>query len=372
MLASWRKLMLQRLICLLTAFSMMILTGSAAVSQGARRSGQETFISRAVFADGQLWLLSDAGDLWSIAEGKDEPVTINLPEPALDLWIEDRQPAVITCVRNVRNTCREWTLRSRRSNGEWRVKAKVATEGDGVVSVTSAGSATLLLTTRRIIDLVADRQSAIALSRPLGRRAIATTHATPTSIFLGFNAGEFGGGLQRIDRKTGDVVAIESNESGDLCGGPLNTECDPVNGIATIPWNPDCVAVAIGLVHFAPHGRIVEVCDSRVRRLYVKAHPLHPKLQPPPGSDAGRLDREPYPSVAFFGLVRQDQMLWAVGIDGISQFGPDGAVRSEPLPAFKNIGGFGVSLDLPNVVLVLTNINQRRSISGSVPMLVPR
>src|SRR5215510_4976896 len=92
--------MLQRLIRLLAALSVMILTGSAAVGQEPRRLDQETFISRAAFADGQLWLLPVAGVLWGIAEGKDEPVTIDLPEPALDLWIEDGQPAVATCDRN--------------------------------------------------------------------------------------------------------------------------------------------------------------------------------------------------------------------------------------------------------------------------------
>jgi hypothetical protein len=348
--------MLQRSIRLLAALSMVILTASIAVAQEPRPPGQETFISRALFADEQLWVLSDAGSLRSIAEGSNEALTIDLPEPALDLWIEDGQPAVVTCDRN---DCREWVLRSRSRSGEWIIKARVATEGDALVATASAGSATLLLTTRRHIDVVGDKQSAVALSQPLDRRPIATTHVTPTSIFVGLNAGEWGGGLLRIDRKTGAVAAIESNESGVLCGGPLNTDCDPVNGIATMPWNPDCVAVAIGLVHFDSRGRIVEVCGSRVRRLYFK-----PRLWP--------LFREIPTTVAFFGLVRRHEMLWAVGIDGIYQIGPDGAAPPEPLPAFKNIGGIGVSFDVPNVVLVLTSINRRFSMSGSVPMLVPR
>jgi len=35
------------------------------------------------------------------------------------------------------------------------------------------------------------------------------------------------------------VSAIERNTSGELCGGPLNTECDPVNGIAAEPQKPE-------------------------------------------------------------------------------------------------------------------------------------
>lgn len=71
-------------------------------------------------------------------------------------------------------------------------------------------------------------------------------------------------------RRTGKVTVIEKNSTGDLCGGPLNASCDPVNGIADEPWRPDCVAIAIGLVHFSPHGRIVEVCRDEVRRVYFK------------------------------------------------------------------------------------------------------
>ena len=213
--------------------------------------------------------------------------------------------------------------------------------------------------------------SLVAFSQPLRRSFITTTHVTPTSIFVGFNVGEFGGGLRRIDRKTGDVAAIDSNESGDLCGGPLNSECDPVTGIETIPWKPDCVAVAIGLNHFLSHGRIVEVCDGRVRRLYVKSYPWRgdPRLAPRPRDDAGHQDREPYPSVAFYGLTRRNETLWAIGIDGIYEIESDGTVRSAPLPVFKWVWEFNVSFDLPHVVLVFSS---GRSTGIGIPMLAPR
>jgi len=233
-----------------------------------------------------------------------------------------------------------------------------------------------VLTRQRIVEVVGDKQIAIALTGALRPRPIATTHVTPTSIFVGFNGGEWGGGLQRIDRNTGEVVSIERNESGELCGGPLNAACDPVNGITTLPWNPSCVAVTAGLVHFAPSGRIVEICGDVVRRLFVKAHPLPQWLKrnaaPPSDQDRDRQGREPFPSVAFFGLAHEGDTLLAVGIDGIYRIEANGTAKSAPLPTFKRVGEFSVSFDLPDVVLVLTDVNQRRSISGSVPMLVPR
>jgi hypothetical protein len=47
-------------------------------------------------------------------------------------------------------------------------------------------------------------------------------------------------------------------------------------------------------------------------------------------------------------------------------------VRRIPLPEFISIGGIWLSLDLPDLVLVLTDVNCRWSESGSVSMLVAR
>jgi len=355
---------------LLVLIIWMLCQPTVVVGQEPRRIGEETFISRAIFADGHVWLMSDAGVLLSITEGKDDPVEIALPEAALDLWPEDGQPAVISCSRP---SCTEWILRHRSSSGEWNVMARVATLGEHFVTVGKTNGGITVLTHRRIIDLAGGKESSIAMSGAWQPKPIASTHVTPTSVFIGFNEGEWGGGLQRIDRKTGEVVSIERKESGQFCFRPLDSACDPVNGIATAPWNPDCVVVAVGLVHFQPSGRLLEVCGNVVRLIYVKAWPPPNKAdkQPLPNkADVG--DREPFPSVAFFGLSRQDDTLWAVGIDGIYQVESDGSAQSNPLPPFKRVGEFWVSFDLPGFVLVLTDVNQRRSISGSVPLLVPR
>src|SRR5215813_10372856 len=84
---------------LLVLIIWMLCQPTVVVGQEPRRIGEETFISRAIFADGHVWLMSDAGVLLFITEGKDDPVEIALPEAALDLWPEDGQPAVISCSR---------------------------------------------------------------------------------------------------------------------------------------------------------------------------------------------------------------------------------------------------------------------------------
>jgi hypothetical protein len=92
----------------------------------------------------------------------------------------------------------------------------------------------------------------------------------------------------------------------------------------------------------------------------------------PPSASVPQQDRETYPSEAFFGLVRQGNDLWAVGLGGIYRVHKDGVDRALPLPMFKQVGSTSVSFDLPNLVLVVTQINRRYSVSGGAPILVPR
>jgi hypothetical protein len=325
------------------------------------RPGQESFLTRAVFADGRLWVLSDAGNLSFVTEGQDTRVGETLPEKVFDLCIQDGHPVLIT---GTNRSGSAWTLR-RHVNGAWSVDGTVPTEGDGLLAMDCAANRVALLTTRRLIGVDGNRQNAVPLFGKLGQGLITSTYGTPDQFFVGINAGEWGGGLRRIDRGSGKITAIERNATGELCGGPLNASCDPVNGIASEPWKPGCIAAAIGLVHFHPHGRVIEVCGDQVERLYYKPYGDKP-------SGGSRKTDEPFSTVAFFGLTREGDTLWAVGIDGIYHIGPGGTAHFGPLPSFKEIGGIRVSFDLPSFVLVLTNVNQRRSISGPVPILVSR
>jgi hypothetical protein len=324
-----------------------------------RRPGQETFLSRAVFADGRLWLLSDAGELSSIAEGKDVRLDAGLTAPVLDVCVQKGQVKAIKCEND---SCQNWTLYSWAS-GKWSSSTVVPTVGDAFIALSCATDREIVLTSRRMIETTSGKPAAVVLSETLRPGAVISVHGTSDHVFLGINAGEWGGGLRRIDRRTGQLVAIE--QKGPGCEGPLNGSCDPVNGIATVPWKPDCIAVAIGLVHFVPHGRIVEVCKNHIRRIYFK--PLGERT-----ANAEARGSEPFETAAFFGLARIGNELVAAGIDGVYRIDASGKARSTPLPKFKKIGDIDISFDLPDLVLVLTKINQRQSISGSAPLLVPR
>jgi hypothetical protein len=110
---------------------------------------------------------------------------------------------------------------------------------------------------------------------------------------------------------------------------------------------------------------VVEICGDKVELLYERL--IRGNRSPFRGGDSER-----YGKVAFFGLARQGDDLWAAGIDGIHVIGPGGLSRTISLPEFRDFGGVRISFDVPQVVLVLTNVNQRQSVSGAVPILVPR
>lgn len=187
---------------------------------------------------------------------------------------------------------------------------------------------------------------------------VSTLHVERDQLFVGVNRGEWGGGLLRVDLKTGTVTHID-RRTGELCGGPLNADCDPVHGVVSEPWNSGCVVAAVGLVHMIPHGRLVEICGEKVQTLLSRPY----KIEAPSGRDF-------IATVAFFGVARAGDVVLATAIDGLYRVSAQ-SVEREPLPQFKDVGGIKVSFEIPGVILVLTDVNRRKSVSGSVPLLVP-
>lgn len=344
------------------AVALVLTCCASAVSVEPPRDGQQAFLSRAVFLDGRVWLLTDAGQLSSITEGEDRRVEEQLAEPAHDICVQDGKLLAITCDRD---HCDTASLRQF-DQGSWSLDATFQVDGEHILALACGGSRVTVLTTGRLVDLFGSGRHEVSLSQPLGGESVSTVHGTSESVFVGFNAGEWGGGMRRIDRRTGNVKVVESNTSGELCGGPLNTECDPVTGITSSPRDAHCVVATIGLVHFFPRGRVVEVCGETVRQIYSKKYTLEGFRRKASENDGD------FSTSAFFGLSRQGSLLWAGGIDGIHKIGPYGTSTVMPIPKFKEIGGVYVNFDSPEMILVLTKVNQRRSISGAVPLLVPR
>src|SRR5882757_5832348 len=78
--------------------------------------------------------------------------------------------------------------------------------------------------------------------RKLRMGMVTSIHVAGDRVFAGINAGEWGGGLRRIDRKTGKVSVIEKT-NGDSVGGLsiriaiLSTESQTSHGNRNAsPW----------------------------------------------------------------------------------------------------------------------------------------
>jgi len=326
------------------------------------RPGQGSSLTQAVVAQGKLWTLTDSGVLSSTVLDSRTTVRVPVAGPVLGLCVRAGHLEIAIAPRGRRS----WTLQSL-SGGTWSADGSVDSGGDGFVALDCAGSGVSVATSRRLITTNRGAQHVVHLSKEFIPDVVASAFGTPLDLFVGINAGEWGGGLRRIDRRTGAVTIVAKNASGALCGGPLNTDCDPVTDVARDPWDARCILVAIGLEHMGlSHGRVDEVCGSQVRRVY------HKELPFPDRPDCRDSSGESCASVAFYGLVTHGEVALAAGNAGIYRIRRNGSADYSPLPKFVSAGDISLSYDVPGFVLVFTDVNERRSVSGSVPLLVPR
>lgn len=204
------------------------------------------------------------------------------------------------------------------------------------------------------------------IHRPIGASspAIAMTRDGST-IYVGLNAGEWGGGLVRVDVATGDVQQIqqiEQDDPQDICAGPLNTACDPVTAVTPDPENSSCVLASVGLSHMMSHGRVLRVCDGDVqtifRRLIISEEDDFYSLE-----NAERFDlTEP-----VYGLSSGELGVFALTRTGLYRIGDDEPIQ---LSNFETLGPLRVTRSVPGYMVVLTDINWAVSLSGYTPMLV--
>jgi hypothetical protein len=320
------------------------------------------WITDAVFAHDRLWMLQFDHSLMSLGIGQAKPESVAGRRKVLTIC---KSGADLVAV--VAGPRKDWVV-GRQAGDGWRFSTTVGSDGDTLVAVDcAADGGDLHLTTSRRMITVGRNGTTILRIEPQLEAADGYVLATTTvdATWLGYNIGEWGGGLKRIDHASGHVSTVSANHSGGLCGGPLNTGCDPVNAMIVSPRNPRCIVAAIGLIHMSSHGRIIEVCGDHVRRIYFK------RFDPQPVNGSVD-DGEPSTTVAFYGLARSGQTIRAAGMDGLYRFDGNAPPRYQSLPKFEERDGYYVNFDDPTVALVLTDINQSQSSGGSVPLMATR
>ncbi|HEV7692655.1 MAG TPA: hypothetical protein VGO52_17590 [Hyphomonadaceae bacterium] len=174
------------------------------------------------------------------------------------------------------------------------------------------------------------------------------------AIYTGQNNGEWGGGLYRIDLKTGESKKIERvDDPKEICGYPLDADCDPVPAMVADPERPDCVYAGVALQHMSSHGRILRVCGETVEVVFEK------KAYP------GGRSRE---SAAIYGLDISGKTLWAVSSGALYRI--EGSQQTEiKLPKLEQTAGLSMAR-LPGMLVLSTGANQAFSLSGYTTLLV--
>lgn len=192
------------------------------------------------------------------------------------------------------------------------------------------------------------------------------------TLFVGFNRGEWGGGMVAIDLASGTLRSLEARSSNELCAGPLNPECNPVTGLVPDPDNPPCVLASIGLSHMMTQGRIIRACPGRVDLVFEQ--PLERQSNRLARQIVGLFHSVRTPNIQtepFFALVEGEKgSIWAVSPYSLYRREPFGW-SYHPFPALTQHGDLSLGEGLSGVLLLSTTRNARFSLSGPTPLAIP-
>jgi hypothetical protein len=180
------------------------------------------------------------------------------------------------------------------------------------------------------------------------------------TLYTGFNHGEWGGGLDYRDLKTGVVGSVRDTTAAASQGKPQSVD-DNINAIIADPAHDDCAIVAAGLIHFMASGRLLRACGDTAT-LFFSSTP------PKSGPDSRTIDDL---SEAFFGLVRARDGFWAVSNAAVYRFGSSGQPQRYVLSRFEPWHGLWINRETPGALVLVTEINRRFSVNNGTPLIVP-
>lgn len=323
-------------------------------------------IAKGVVFDGRLWILGTmsarndrSGGLVSFGLSDNsrtvhfERGVLDIARSARDLWILRRGVEAGSFV------CSVWRQKGFETLGKFEMSGK-----DEPIALLNSAGMPVVLSSQTIRSLGTDGHSwhVTELKGKVGS-GVQVSAASPQgggSIYVGVDVGEWGGGLQQIDLRTGMVNGVERRDSKELCAGPLNRECDPVTGVISDPQNKDCVIASVGLVHlFHSTGRLLRVCGQDVT--LVSELPLSDKNEKWPQTEA------------FYGLAPSaDGGFWAITPRALYHYSASGTKEEKhPLPTLESVSGVRLSRALPGVIVLQTDVNWAVSTSGYTPLVVP-
>lgn len=332
--------------------------------EAIEQTQQGSSIVAAAFFGKQLLTLDDNGEMASWIEGATSGMPFATPGPASRFCVSGGEVWLITAEGKGLDRVTVWSGKPQ----AWRkVLAMKQSRKEYLVTIDCSGSEPLVLTTKGLRLLHTGK--IVGLTWP--ERAhfgypVSLQHGG--YLYLGVNAGEWGGGLHRFALAGGGGKLVDAADPKSLCGGTLNAACDPVTGLAPDPVRSDCVLATIGLVHFMAHGSVLRICEDKIELAYAKPYTTDPNWKFDPAGPAANQRS----SLPFFSMGHNSRYSWAVGSDGIYRFGTQALPEFDAFRKGKRWPSSRIDWSDPDVVLILTDMNRRHSVSGNSLILVPR
>ena len=214
-------------------------------------------------------------------------------------------------------------------------------EGPQGLAMSASGPRLVGRTTLWTLDRNASRWRETKLKRDAGpdRAGVMSLAATTDgrAIYVGWNAGQGGGRLERIDTATGRVTQRTTL---------------PVTGLAADPAQSGCVLAAYGLSQATTQGRLARVCGEAETTI----------LEHKDAGSAGA-------SEPFFGMAADGDAIWAVSSKTLYRLSPKGQ-ETFPIGDWVWLSDLKVTRPAPGAILVLTDLNAHFSTSGSTPLVI--
>lgn len=164
---------------------------------------------------------------------------------------------------------------------------------------------------------------------------------TAGSVFVGYNRGEWGGGLRRADVATGSLAFVQEADA-EVCRGRLDPACAPIVGVIADPQADGCVLVGTSLAHMSSRkGEVLRVCGNEITPVF--SDPL-PVVE-------GDFMFRPGQTWPFDSLVAVNDGWIAVGHDGYAR-SRQGVVTMASVPALASWSGLSLSDPVDGVIFI--------------------
>jgi len=320
--------------------------------------GNRQWISQAGVAQERIWAVVDEALLSYALDGSDAQTLI--PQGVIDLDTHGGDAWALRYFDN--GGVRPATFSALHWTGAAFEASPTLTMlwGDWPIALVADDGAPMVVAPHNLYRLDGHVWRAKPLSAELGWSEHAVHVLAGGRLYLGFDNGEWGGGLRSIDLTSGRVEEIENYDPVTPCSGPLYSQCTPITSLIADAERPGCVLAAAGLVHFLSHGAVLSVCGANAKVVLEREF----------GSDADDDESKIRMSEAFYGLAPADDGYWAITPWDLYHVRPGGRLARVPL-VLRQSNGLVMQRPVPELLVLQTDIRARVSLSGATPLVVP-